>query len=290
MSIIVPGICAASSAIALTAGVRQVAASRRRSGISFRIVGRTRSGAQLARSLERAGVPLSADAFCGLTFAGAVAVALATFALIHSPVIAVVATTASVAGAIGVVRSADRRYLDRLGGQLATVAQQLGGAVGAGLSLRQAVARVAADAPKPASSELTRLARELDLGIPLDDALEAMAQRLPAAGLRTMVTAIQVQRIAGGNLSGALADLSYRLDDRAALEREGRSATAQARMSAWLVSALPLVGGVMAEIASPGTLARTLGQGIGLIILIVASLLQLVGVLVIRRLMRGAAL
>ena len=98
-----------------------------------------------------------------------------------------------------------------------------------------------------------------------------------------MVIAVLVQRVVGGNLSQALADLSRRLEERAVLEREARSATAQARMSAWLVAGLPLAGGVLVEIAAPGTLARTLGQGPGLVLVVVATALQIVGVAIIRR-------
>ncbi len=79
-----------------------------------------------------------------------------------------------------------------------------------------------------------------------------------------MVTAILVQRRTGGNLARALAALSGRLEERAQLGRELQGATAQARMTAWLVAALPLGGGVLTELAAPGTLARTLGAGPGL--------------------------
>ena len=104
---------------------------------------------------------------------------------------------------------------------------------------------------------------ELELGSRLEAALEGLAERVPAHDLRIMVTAILVQRRTGGNLARALGALSDRLEERARLARELRGATAQARMTAWLVAALPLGGAVMTEIAAPGTLARTLGQGIG---------------------------
>ena len=78
-----------------------------------------------------------------------------------------------------------------------------------------------------------------------------------------MTTAILVQRRTGGNLALALGRLSDRLEERAQLARELRGATAQARMTAWLVAALPLAGGALTEMVAPGTLARDLGQGPG---------------------------
>ena len=188
------------------------------------------------------------------------------------------------------VASAERRYRDRFASQLPVVAQQLAGAIGAGLSLRQAIARAARDAPEPAASELRTLSADLELGARIDTALQDAVARLPDPGLRTMVTAITVQRVVGGDLARALTDLAAGLEERTALEREARSATAQARMSAWLVAGLPLAGGVLVEIASPGTLARTIGHGPGLGLLIVATALQMVGVVLIRRIVQPAGM
>jgi tight adherence protein B len=276
VSPVVPSLFAAGVALTLTAGVRSLMMAGTARPSAIRLVARTGAGRRLGGALVRAGVRIGPDAYCALVVATAAVVALATFALFRSGVIPLVGALGVVVGATGFVRSADRRYLARLAGQLPFVAQQLAGGVGAGLSLRQAVARLAHDAPEPAADEFARLSRELDLGAPLDDALEAMGERLPSTGLRTMLTAIQVQRIAGGNLGTALTDLAGRLEDTAA----------QARMSAWLVAALPIVGAVLVELVSPGTLAATLGRGVGLVILVVATALQVVGVLLIRRLIR----
>ena len=196
------------------------------------------------------------------------------------------AAVAVVAGAVALVRSADRRHLARVEGQLPGVAQQLAAAIHAGLSLRQALARAARDAPEPIRAELERAVAELALGGRLEGALEGLAARVPAHDLRIMVTAILVQRRTGGNLARALADLSERIEERAQLERELRGATAQARMTAWLVAALPLAGAAMAEIAAPGTLARILGSGPGPALLVASTALYAVGLLWIRRIGR----
>jgi tight adherence protein B len=113
--------------------------------------------------------------------------------------------------------------------------------------------------------------------------LESLAERVPARELHIMTTAILVQRRTGGNLALALGRLSDRLEERAQLERELRGATAQARMTAWLVAGLPLAGGALVELASPGTLARDLGQGPGPVLLVASMALYAVGVVLIRR-------
>jgi tight adherence protein B len=190
------------------------------------------------------------------------------------------------AGARTLLASADRRYVLRVAGQLPVVAQQLASGLGAGLSLRQSLARAARDAPEPAAAELRRLVAELELGARVEEALGALLERLPDPDLRIMVTAIVVQRRTGGNLARALGELAERLEERIRLARELRGATAQARMTGWIVAGLPLVGGVMAELAAPGLLARTLGRGPGLALLAAAAALILVGTLWIRRIGR----
>ncbi len=280
----VPAVVASASAVSAVMGIRRLrrgTVPRRRMGAN--LLHRTRRGRDLAVALERAGVALGPEAFVTCTALAAAAGGFATWLVLRTTLVAAVIAGAVGATAWAVVSSADRRYLQRFAAQLPIVAQQLASAIGAGLSLRQAIARAAADAPEPAATELGRLSADLDLGARIEEALEATMARLPDPGLRTMLVAVLVQRVVGGNLSHALADLSRRLDERATLEREARSATAQARMSAWLVAGLPLAAGVLVEIAAPGTLARTLGQGPGLALVIVATALQMVGVVMIRR-------
>lgn len=284
MTALVPAVIASASAASAVMGIKRL---RRTTGphriAGSDLLGRTRRGRDFAATLQRAGVGLGPEAFLLCTALAAVAGGLATWLLLRTTLVAVVAAGAVGGAAWALVASADRRYLQRFSSQLPIVAQQLASAIGAGLSLRQAIARAAADAPEPAATELGRLSTDLDLGARIEAALETTVGRLPDPGLRTLVIAVLVQRVVGGNLSQALADLSRRLEERAALEREARSATAQARMSAWLVAGLPLAGGVLVEIAAPGTLARTLGQGPGLMLLVVATALEIVGVVIIRR-------
>lgn len=285
MTTLVAVVLAMASAFAAVVGVHRTL----RAGVGQRLargrgaVGRTRWGVGLGQTLARGGFPLGPDAFVWCCTGGALVAAAVGRVFLGSVPVAVVGAGSVVGAAWAVVSSADRRYLDRFAAQLPVVAQQLAGAIGAGLSLRQAVARVAGDAPEPAAAEFARISRDLELGARVEDALEDAVQRLPSPGLRTMVIAVMVQRTVGGNLSQALADLSRRLEERAMLDREARSATAQARMSAWLVAGLPLAGGVLVEIAAPGTLARTLGHGPGLGIVVVAAALQMVGIAMIRR-------
>lgn len=284
-------VLAAASAAVCVLGIRRLVAAPlspawRRGPVAPGLLARTGPGRRLGARLVRGGIPLGPDAFAAVTAAGALACGVLAFIALRTPVAPPMAAATAVAVAVGVVRSADRRYLGRVEAQLPGVAQQLAAALGAGLSLRQSLARAARDAPDPVRAELTRTTAELEMGSRLESALEGLAERVPAHDLRIMVTAILVQRRTGGNLARALGALSERLEERAQLARELKGATAQARMTAWMVAALPVGGGVMTEVAAPGTLARTLGQGPGPVLLLASGALYGAGVIAIRRIGR----
>jgi tight adherence protein B len=283
-----PLLLAGASAVLMALGGTRIARSRARGaggapGPRRGPVARTAVGRRLADRLERAGVPLGPDAALGALAGAVLLAALAGLAVMRTPLAAAAGAVAALGAAGAHLRSADRRHLERLEAQLPGVAQGLSASLGAGLSLRQALARAARDAPEPARAELARCVAELELGGRLDAVLESLAERVPARELRIMVTAILVQRRTGGNLALALGRLSDRLEERAQLARELRGATAQARMTAWLVAALPLAGGALTELVAPGTLARDLGRGIGPYLLGASLGLYALGVVLIRR-------
>jgi tight adherence protein B len=123
----------------------------------------------------------------------------------------------------------------------------------------------------------------MELGARVDDALAGLAARMPDPDLGLLVTAILVQRRTGGDLARALRDMSARLEERGRLARELRGATAQARATAWMVAALPVMGAVLAEAAAPGLIARTASSPLGVGVLAVSVAMQVLGIVIIRR-------
>lgn len=279
-------VLAAASALALVAGARSAVAAGalapRRPGRRA-VLARLPGGAMLARRVERAGL----DVDPALLLAGAVAASLTCSLLLlvvlRRPMLALPGLLVGVVGLRVVLDAADRRHLRRVGECMPSVAQMLASAVAAGLSLRQAIVRAARDTPDPLGAELRRASGEMELGARVDDALAGLAQRLPDPDLGLLVTAILVQRRTGGDLARALRDMAARLEERGRLARELRGATAQARATAWMVAALPVVGAALAEAAAPGLIARTASTPIGTAVLAASVMLQAAGILIIRR-------
>lgn len=165
--------------------------------------------------------------------------------------------------------------------------RSLASAVGAGRSLRSALVEIAATETGALSSALGEVRDALSLGAPIDHALDAFGDRTRDPGARMLVAIVAVHRESGGELAAALRALARQLESRRRLERELRTATGQARATATLVAALPVLGGLAVETAAPGVLSGTLLTTPGAIVLGLSGALQAAGILAIVRIARG---
>ena len=159
--------------------------------------------------------------------------------------------------AVATVRARRRRWREALAEGAPAAARALADALTGGHSLRGALSAVAADGgvPGPAGGELRAVAGALALGEPTEAVLARLRTRAGAGPWETIVAAMLLQREAGGDLAGLLRTTAGALEDAARLERDARTATAQARFTGMLVCALPVAAAVLAELARPGYLA-----------------------------------
>ena len=194
-----------------------------------------------------------------MLLAGGAAAGVAGFALLGP--VAGIALGAVAPYAVGrALRARHERYRRGVEEGAPTMALALADALGGGHSLRGAVLVAARGVPGPAGRELTRVARELELGAPTEEALAAMGARVRSPAIDTVVSAALVQRSAGGDLAGLLRRAALGFEDEARLRGEVRAATAQARFTGVVVAVMPLGGIGLAELASPGFLASLLGS------------------------------
>ena len=204
--------------------------------------------------------------------------------LAGGPALAFLAAVSGPTGAFAAVRARRRRYAAELRRGAPEAARALADALGAGHSVRGAIAAAAAGVPGPAGQELRRAARALALGDPTEAVLESVRARAGSAAWDTMVAGILFQRDAGGDLAALLRDLAGSLDAATRAERDGHAATAQARFTARLVLLLPAGAALLAELASPGLLAARLADPLPAALILVAAGLQLTATIAIRHL------
>ena len=160
-------------------------------------------------------------------------------------------------------------------------------ALGAGRSIRTAIADAAASAEGAAAHELRTAARALALGEPTETVLVRLQLRARSHAWSTLTAAVLLQRDAGGDLAGLLRELAASGESADRAERDARAATAQARFTAWLVLGLPAAAAVVAELAAPGFAASLLGNPLSAWLAALAALLQLAALACIGRLAKA---
>jgi tight adherence protein B len=220
-----------------------------------------------------------------LLLAGA-ACAFALGCVVAGPVPGLVLAAAGPSVVARVLAAARERYRRGVAAGAAGIALALADALGGGHSIRGAVAEAAVGLGGPPGQELSRVARELGLGAPTESALEAMRARARSHGIDTIVAACLLQRRSGGDLARLLRDCARALEDQERLERDARAATAQARFTGLIVVMLPLGGGLLAELASPGYLRALGGSFLTAWLAGLALAMQVVAAVLIRRLGR----
>jgi tight adherence protein B len=207
--------------------------------------------------------------------------------LVGGAALGVVAAVGGPALVAAALRARRRRYAAGLRRGAPSVARALADAVGAGHSIRGAIAASAGGVAGPAGHELRGAARALALGDTTHAVLERVRRRAADPAWDAIVAGILLQRDAGGDLAGLLRDQAASLEAAERIEREARTATAQARFTARLVLLLPLGAAALAELASPGLIGGLLTHPVSVWLVGMAAVLQLAAVLAVARLARA---
>jgi tight adherence protein B len=206
--------------------------------------------------------------------------------LLGGPLLGGAAALAGPAAVLALVRARRGRYRDEVRRGAAGAARALADAIGAGHSIRGALAETAPALPGAAGHELRIAARALDLGEPTEAVLDRLRVRAGCRAWDTLIAAILLQRDAGGDLPALLRELATALEAADRLERDARTATAQARFTAWLVVGLPVAAAALAELAAPGFLAALVAAPLPAALTLCALLLQALGLAAIHRIVR----
>jgi len=215
-------------------------------------------------------------------------VALACGWLLGGPWAGLGLAAAGPLAATALVRARRGRRRASLEAGAPAVARALADALTGGHSVRGAIAEVAASGgvPGAAGEAVARCATALALGERTDAVLADLARRAGTPTYDTLVAAILLQRDAGGDLAGLLRGVARSLEERARVAADARSATAQARFTAGVVTALPVGAAALAELAQPGYLLSLLHAPIPAALAVTATVLQLAALLLVRRLGR----
>ncbi|MER5446263.1 type II secretion system F family protein [Streptomyces sp. NPDC002766] len=179
-----------------------------------------------------------------------------------------------------------QKRIEKFINQLPELARILANATQAGLALRTAISMAAEELEAPAGEELEKVANQLAIGQSLDEALGDLAERLPSRELVVLVTTLVLSNRAGGQVVGALRNLTETLEERKETRREIRTQLSQVNMTAYAVPVMGIGSLFLMNGVKDGALDRMTGSPVGQACVIIAFAMYAVGFVLIRRMSR----
>jgi tight adherence protein B len=233
--------------------------------------------------LERAGSTTSVEGL--LLMCAGLGIGLGAALLILTRFLPFALLAAAIGGYLPIFflkRKAQRRS-DAFEATLPEAIDLLGRAIRAGHPLSAGFKMVAEELKDPISTEFQRTFEEQRFGLPFDDAIIAMADRVQLIDVRILVTAILIQREVGGNLAEVLDNLATVIRARFTIRRQLRVYTAQGRFSGYTLAVLPIIVGFLIYALNPDYMKLLFTHPIGKLLVFLAVVMQVVGFLWIRK-------
>mgnify|MGYP002396375000 CR=1 FL=1 len=234
-------------------------------------------------NLVKAGLPLKAQELVSFMFVSGLACLGLGLLIFHKFAFGILA------GILGLclpglwVSYLKKNRVKILEGQLLDTVLLLANSLRAGHSFLQALELVSRETPPPLSVEFGRVIREIRIGIPVEEALTNLAQRVESKDVEMLVTGVLIQRQVGGNLAEVLDAIAATIDKRIKMRAKIRALTAQGRLSAWIISLLPIALAAFIFGKNPDFGRIMLVNPIGIALLVAGAVMLMVGILLVRK-------
>jgi tight adherence protein B len=258
------------------------AVANRAAAVIDRILSRRKNADVHVAVLERAGVEMRLQDFALVMLVGALVLGNGLW-ILDQPLIGLAAAlavplvTRAVLGVMAGRRT--KAFADQLDDSLQLMASSLR----AGQSLMQALAAVARDTEEPTAGEFTRIINEARVGRDLGGALSETAARMDSEDFAWVSQAIAINREAGGNLAEVLDRVGQTIRERNQIQRQVQSLSAEGRLSAYVLIALPVAVIGFLSVTNPSYLARFTESITGYALMLAALLLLIIGAVWMRK-------
>lgn len=236
-------------------------------------------------TLEHAGVNMRAGEFI-VAVAGSALAAFAVGAVFGGLLLATVLAVVVVAGSRMVLNMKVDRRRAKFEAQLEQTLPLMAGSLRAGFGVMQTLDAVARESDSPTAEEFGRVVMESRLGRDLGDSLHALSQRVESEDFDFVVQAIDIHREVGGDLAEVLTNVSGTIRDRNRVRRSIQTLTAEGRISAGILLALPIAMFFVVQALNPEYLQELTGTSGGRVMLAVGIALMAIGAVWMRRLIR----
>jgi len=233
--------------------------------------------------LEQADIGWSAGTFLALTIGMGFSTGTSVYVLTGNVLYFVAAAAIGAFGPLAYVRRKKRRRVEAFEEGFPEAIDLLARSIRAGHAFATGLKVVAEEAQDPVASEFRHVFEEQKFGLPLEESLLGLGDRIDLVDIRIFVTAILVQRDVGGNLAEILDKISYTIRERFMIQRQIRVYTAQGRMTGYLLAALPIIMGFLIWMLNQEYMSILFTEPVGRLLIAAAVILQIIGFFVIRR-------
>lgn len=216
-----------------------------------RRVAKSSMGDRVARELARADLKFKVAEYYALVFISTVVTALIAYIIQPIFISAIIGAIVGFFLPRFYVKRQQKLRLNKFNDQLSDMLNLMVNGLRAGYSTMQAMEAVSRELPAPISDEFHRVVQEMQIGITMEKALDNLLRRIPSDDLDFVITAINVQREVGGNLSEILDTISFTIRERVRIKGEIRVMTAQVRTSATVLSLIPVFLAIALWFVSP---------------------------------------
>jgi len=227
--------------------------------------------------LERAGMKIRGSEFISIHIIVLLISSLVIYTFTNNLLLTVVAILLGAIGPFIFIKFKASQRIKKFHEQLPDTLQLIGGSLKAGYSFNQALGMVQDETKPPISDEFKRVLSEIRMGSPEKDALDNMAKRINSEHLDWTVMAINVQREVGGNLAEVMEIIASTIRERDRVMNQIKALTAEGRISAYILIALPIVVGGILSILNREYVSLLVTTKLGLIITAIAFTLMVIG-------------
>ena len=251
-----------------------------------RMVTGTATGSALERWLEQAGAPISLSGLLVTSLLAAVVIGVVGGALAGSPWATGVTGLCGFLVPAAVIRQRRILRLRKFEEHFPEALDLISRAVRAGHAFSAGLKMIGDELDAPVGPEFRKTFEEQNFGLPLADALDHMAVRVPLLDVRFFVTAVLIQHDTGGNLAEILDNLAQVVRERFKIRRQVRVHTAHGRMTGYVLLALPVFLIIALSFINPDHVALLFQESMGRTMLVGAIVMQTVGYLWIRQVVK----
>jgi len=234
--------------------------------------------------IRQAGMEITVSRLLAFCFVSAVLAGMAAYTILNFLVAFALAILAGLVPILHVARKRKKRLL-KFNTQLPDTLDLMTRSLAVGHAFSESLYQVATEMPDPIAAEFRVTFEEQKLGLSMKVALDRLTERVPLPDLRLCVIAMHIQRETGGNLAEILEKVSQTIRERFKLMEDFRTMTTSARGSAWILCGLPIGIILLMTAINPDYMSVLLHDQRGHYIMIVAAIMQLLGIFTIKRIL-----